>query len=51
VVHNDFQVVKHVRMCHILFHVSASLEALRVVNHNVKGKHGFDIYLDYGHGC
>jgi hypothetical protein len=51
VVHNDLQVVEYVRVCHILFRVSASLETQRMVNHIVKLEHEFDIYLDCGHGC
>jgi hypothetical protein len=51
VVHNDLQVVEDVRVCHILFHVSARLETLQIVNHIVKVKHEFDECLDYCHGC
>lgn len=50
-VHNDFQMVEDVMACHIQFHVSAMLEILQTVNHNVKVRHGFDIYLDYVRGC
>lgn len=49
-VRNDFQVAEDVKACHIQFPVSARLEILRMVNHNVKVRHGFDVYLDYVHG-